>query len=103
MSGSCDTMSRTPSHRVWSKALRRRGSLATLSSGFRRPEPLRLGAWRLPATLFAVALVTVGALIPIGRLLFEAGGGPKAEGFSLAVSFWTCPQLSTPSSLRSKI
>ena len=63
-------------------ALRRRGALATLGSGFRRGAPLGLGSWRWPAFAFALALVTVGALIPIGRLAFEAGGGAKPSGWS---------------------
>ena len=53
--------------------LRRRGALATVGGNFKRPAPLRLGAWRAPALLFCVAVVTVGSLIPIGRLLYEAG------------------------------
>lgn len=58
-------------------ALRRRGALATLGAGFRRGEPLPLGRWRWPACLFAVTLVAVGAVVPIARLAFEAGGGAR--------------------------
>lgn len=66
-------------------ALRRRGALGTLAAEFRPPEPLRLGAWRWPAFLFAVAVVAVCTWVPIGRLLWEAGGGASAAGaWSLA-------------------
>jgi iron(III) transport system permease protein len=65
-------------------ALRRRGSLATLSGGFRRPEALRLGKWRWPAFAFAGGLVLLAALVPIARLAWEAGGGPRPDGWSLA-------------------
>ncbi len=64
-------------------ALRRRGALATLSGGFRRPAALRLGAWRWPAFLFAAGLVVLAALVPIARLFWEAGGGPRPDGWSL--------------------
>lgn len=63
-------------------ALRRRGALATLSGDFRRPLPLRLGRWRWPAFLFCAACVGVGGLLPLARLVFEAGGG--ARGWSSA-------------------
>lgn len=59
-------------------ALRRRGAMATIDSDFRRPAPLRLGNWRWLAGLFCVAVVTVGTLIPIARLTWEAGGGRRA-------------------------
>ncbi len=59
-------------------ALRRRGAMATVDSDFQAPLPLRLGRWRLPALLFCLALVTLGAFVPIGRLLYEAGGGRVA-------------------------
>lgn len=56
-------------------AMRRRGALATVDSDFVAPAPLRLGRWRLPALLFCLAVVAVGVAVPLGRLLFEAGGG----------------------------
>jgi len=56
-------------------ALRRRGALATIDSEFRQPATLRLGAWRWPALLFCAGVVTIGALIPLGQLIWEAGGG----------------------------
>ncbi len=64
--------------------LRRRGSLATVDSDFRRPAPLRLGRGRWPALLFCLLLVSLGAFVPIGRLLWEAGGGTTGEGWSPA-------------------
>src|SRR5690349_12116861 len=68
--------------------LRRRGALATYDGDFRRPEALALGAWRWPAFLAAAALLGLTALLPILRLAWEAGGGPR--GWSpahLAASF----------------
>jgi iron(III) transport system permease protein len=58
--------------------LRRRGALATVDSDFQRAQALRLGPWRWPALTFCLALVTLGALIPVGRLIYEAGGGRTA-------------------------
>jgi len=73
-------------------ALRRKGAMASLSSDFRQPETLRLGAWKWPAFIFCLALVALGVLAPAGRLLWEAGGGSAgfewphiAKSFSLAV------------------
>ncbi len=62
--------------------LRRRGSLATFDGDFVRPERMRLGAWRWPAGLVGFAIVGVTALLPLGRLLWESGGGSR--GFSIA-------------------
>ncbi len=62
-------------------ALRRRGTLGTLDSDFVAPSPLDLGSLRWPLAALAWALVALGALIPIGRMVFEAGGGP--EGWKL--------------------
>lgn len=69
-------------------ALRRRGALATFDGDFQRPEPLRLGAWRWPifATCFLVVAIT--AFVPIGRMAWEAGGGPRGWSFTgLAAAF----------------
>ena len=57
-------------------ALRKRGALASLGSGFRSPDTVPLGPWRWPAFALALALVTVAALAPIGRLAWEAARGP---------------------------
>lgn len=57
-------------------ALRRRGALATLRGGFRPPAPIRLGVWRWPALAFALTVVGLATLAPLGRLIWEAGGGP---------------------------
>lgn len=61
-------------------ALRRRGTLATVDTDFLRPERLRLGRGRWPALAFCLLVVAAGALLPLGRLLFEAGGGARPEG-----------------------
>jgi len=58
-------------------ALRRKGAMATLSGGFKRPAPLRLGAWRWPCFAFALTLVVIGAGVPIARLLWEGGNMPR--------------------------
>jgi iron(III) transport system permease protein len=58
-------------------ALRRRGAMATLGSGFASPSRLRLGAWRWPCFAFALALVALGALVPLGRLLWEGANLPR--------------------------
>ncbi len=70
-------------------ALRRRG-VAVAAGDFQRPEPLPLGRWRWPAFSFCAALVLVGAVIPMGRLLYEAGGGPRLFGAgSIRRAAWT--------------
>jgi iron(III) transport system permease protein len=67
-------------------ALRRRGAMASLAGGFRSPAPLALGAWRWPACAAALGLILLGAGIPLGRLLYEAGNMPRhAEELGL----WT--------------
>lgn len=69
--------------------LRRRDHLTTIDGRFERPAPLRLGSWRWPATLFCVAVVSVAALVPIGRLAYEAGGGPRVfSGISIRRVAW---------------
>jgi iron(III) transport system permease protein len=57
-------------------SLRRRGAMASLAGDFRRAEPLRLGVWRWPAFLFAAGLVSLACLVPILRLVWEAGAMP---------------------------
>lgn len=63
-------------------SLRRRGAMATVDSRFRAPRPLALGPWRWPALVFCLVFVALGALVPVGRLLFEAGGGHLPAGWS---------------------
>jgi len=62
--------------------LRRRGSLATFDGEFQRPAPLALGRARWPLFLACVVLIGVTAFLPIGRLTWEAGGGPRGWSFS---------------------
>jgi len=73
-------------------ALRRKGAMASLSSDFRQPAPIELGPWRWPAFAFCAALVALGAVVPVARLAWEAGGGPRgfdvehlSKAFSLAI------------------
>ncbi|MBK7644536.1 MAG: iron ABC transporter permease [Planctomycetes bacterium] len=63
-------------------ALRRRGSLATWDGDFRRPQPLALGAWRWPLFALAFVLVALTAALPLVRLCWEAGGGPRGWSFA---------------------
>lgn len=63
-------------------ALRRRGAMASLASDFRSPSRLALGVWRWPAALGCVLLLVLSWGIPIGRLVYESGGGSR--GFGLA-------------------
>ncbi|QDU85148.1 spermidine/putrescine ABC transporter membrane protein [Planctomycetes bacterium Pla163] len=58
--------------------LRRRGALAPVTSSAIAPATLPLGRWRWPATLFAFAVVGASSLVPLGRLGWEASGGPSA-------------------------
>ena len=58
-------------------ALRRRGALASLGEGFVQPGALALGAWRPLALAFCLFVVSVGTLVPILRLFWEAGAMPK--------------------------
>lgn len=57
--------------------LRRKGALATVDSDFRAPTTLRLGAWRWPLSIACALLVFVTVGMPLGRLVWEAGGGPR--------------------------
>jgi iron(III) transport system permease protein len=74
-------------------ALRRKGNLATLDSGFRAPSTLDLGKLKWGAFLFAMIPLTVGAFVPIGRLLFESAGLPAqlelGGGVDLAAAWST--------------
>lgn len=56
-------------------ALRRRGALASFSGDFLRPPKLALGPWRWPLFALALALIALSALVPLARLVWEAGGG----------------------------
>jgi len=70
-------------------ALRRSGAMATLGGDFQRPAALRLGPWRFPACAFCAACVALCALLPLGRLVWEAGGGARgwtAAGFRSALA-----------------
>lgn len=62
-------------------ALRRRGAMAAFGSGFVRPRRIELGAGRWIAFLFAAGLLALACGVPIARLAWETGGGPR--GFSL--------------------
>ncbi len=69
---------------------RARSGGVTIDSTFQHPRTLKLGRWRAPATLFCLAVVTVGALLPIGRLAYESGGGSRVfSGVSIRRDGWT--------------
>jgi len=69
--------------------LRRRGAFATIGSGFRKPSTIPLGAWRIPATLFCLTIVSLSLFVPIGRLIYEAGGGTQQFGFDKVQAAFT--------------
>jgi ABC-type Fe3+ transport system permease subunit len=54
--------------------------LATLVSDFRRASPMVLGPARPLALAFVGLVLTLAVVLPIGRLVWEAGGGGR--GFS---------------------
>ncbi|MEM6672956.1 MAG: ABC transporter permease subunit [Planctomycetota bacterium] len=69
---------------------RRGPSSETIDASFQRPSRLSLGGWRWPATLFCVAVVTVAAFAPLGRLFYESGGGSRVfSGVSIRRQAWT--------------
>jgi ABC-type Fe3+ transport system permease subunit len=83
-------------------ALRRRGS-AVVAGDFQRPARLGLGRAKWLAFAFCAGLVTLGAVIPVGRLVYEAGGGPRLFGSgSIRRAAWTqgggAAQITTPPS-----
>jgi iron(III) transport system permease protein len=68
--------------------LARRAPLVSLGGDFRRAAPLPLGAWKWPALAFAVAALAASVVLPLGRLVWEAGGGPRGfSGANLAAAF----------------
>ncbi len=69
--------------------LRQSGRHGTIDGRFEAPGRLPLGPWRVPATLFCALVVTVASLVPIGRLAYEAGGGPRVfSGISIRRAAW---------------
>ena len=61
--------------------LARSSRLASLGGDFRAPAPIALGRWRVPALAFVALVLGFGVLLPVGRLVWESGGGPR--GFTL--------------------
>jgi iron(III) transport system permease protein len=57
--------------------LRRRGSSMTFDGDFQQPSALGLGVWRWPLCLGLSLLVGATSIAPIGRLVWEAGGGKR--------------------------
>lgn len=69
--------------------LRRRDQLTTIDGAFEPPARIRLGSWRWMATLFCTTVIAVAAILPIGRLAYEAGGGPRVfSGVSIRRVAW---------------
>jgi iron(III) transport system permease protein len=62
--------------------LARAGTGRSLGGDFRAGERLRFGAWTPLATVFVAAVLGVAVILPLGRLVWEAGGGVR--GFELA-------------------
>ena len=60
--------------------LRRRGALAVVHADFVPPRRLALGAWRWPLFALCAGLVMLTAVVPIGRLVWEAAGGSSGLG-----------------------
>jgi len=60
------------------------GRYTTITSGSRRPEPVELGRWRLPATVFLAAFTFLTAILPLLTILstslLKAWGLPPALG-----------------------
>ena len=71
--------------------LARRGDrFGTVEGDFVAPSTLDLGRWRWPATLFCAAVVGAASFLPILRLAYEAGGGPRVfSGVSIRRAAWT--------------
>jgi iron(III) transport system permease protein len=65
-------------------ALARGRGLKVLGSDFRRAEPLALGAWSAPGLVFVLVVLALAVGLPLGRLVWEAGGGTR--GFELATA-----------------
>ncbi len=63
--------------------MRRGGSMATVSGKFRLAPPMELGSWRLPISLLCWVVVGTLSLSPIGRMLYEAGGGTTELGWNV--------------------
>jgi iron(III) transport system permease protein len=75
-------------------ALRRRGALTAVVSGFRAGGRIGLGAWRWPAFGFCAAVVLLAGIVPIARLLWEAGGGARSwSGANLSAAFGRALEL----------
>ncbi len=71
-------------------ALRRRRSYSTVDGSFVAPQRIHLGRARVPLTLFCLAVVSAASIVPIGRLLYESGGGPRVfGGVSIRRAAWT--------------
>ena len=69
--------------------VRRRDQLTTIDGAFETPARIQLGTWRWMATLFCTTVIAVAAILPIGRLAYEAGGGPRVfSGVSIRRVAW---------------
>jgi iron(III) transport system permease protein len=66
-----------------------RRSFVTITGREVAPERHRLGVWRLPATVFVLAVATLGVFVPWGAVLLTSllrtqGGGISAANFTIS-------------------
>jgi iron(III) transport system permease protein len=81
--------------------LRRQGSLAALGSAFEAPGLIPLRAYKWPALLFVVTLIGLSTALPIGRLIFEAGGKDAWSLAQFSGSLRTAVERARPDLVRS--
>lgn len=71
-------------------AFRRKDRSGTIDGDFVAPARIALGRWRWLATAFCALVVTLASLVPIARLVYESGGGPRVfSGVSIRRSGWS--------------
>lgn len=61
--------------------LRRRTRLESFDADFRAPAKVSLGPWTILGLGLVIALLSVSVCAPLGRLVWEAGGGARGFGW----------------------